>query len=822
MAKPITVKILGDADQFQRSIGQVNSAIGGFAGTAGKLGAVIGGVFAVDRVAGFFKGSIGAASDLNETVSKTGVIFGENAGEIESWADTAVDSFGQSKRSALEAATTFATFGKAAGLTGTDLTAFSTKMTELSSDLASFHNSSPEEAIEAIGAALRGEAEPIRRYGVLLDDATLRQQALKMGLIDTVKDALTPAQKSLAAYEVILAQTTDAQGDYQRTADGTANTERRLAAEWENSKAAVGQALLPAYGQLLGAVSDLIPVMEQLLPPITEVVGGLIGFAGAALGAVASAGDLLSVLGSFGAGGVVAYVGVMKTVEGVQAAQAAFAGMVGTLGTLTGALAGIALIAGGAAAVGFFQLKREQAEAKAAQESLTDAYRQAGDPTTLLIDRLAALKAELLGVADASGDAEGAATVATEGWATMQAQQRGVIDTTNRLNLSSTQLFDSVRDGTDVFGAAASAMRTSADNTDFVRRSIQNYTQVEQQRVGVILRAVDAGRISRDEATKLLAAMDEMSDASDDHAEAMAAEARAAIQVAIATGNVSESWLRQHGIVDQNTASVQQWIQAGEALADLNPALADSSDAVAGAVDGQTTAIDSAEQAAKDFEAALEELKTSQDAYVTQSVDYAGAFDAVMSSINAASEATTEAEGDFWSYSEAAIDARDKNREVIASAAEFVAQMAAQGQSTEAQRQALATLAQSYYDNAIAAGYPADEAARIRDNILAIPTSKDVTITVTQHLQTIGSLAMGVAGAVFGERAYGGATSGGMYRVGERGPETVFLPQGAHVEPNHSGGGQAGGSTINVTAQTNADPWSIAREVEWALRTAGR
>ena len=40
-------------------------------------------------------------------------------------------------------------------------------------DLASFHNTSPEEAIEAIGSAFRGEAEPMRKYGVLLDDASL-------------------------------------------------------------------------------------------------------------------------------------------------------------------------------------------------------------------------------------------------------------------------------------------------------------------------------------------------------------------------------------------------------------------------------------------------------------------------------------------------------------------------------------------------------------------------------------------------------------------------------------------------------------------------
>ncbi|MFD8496207.1 phage tail tape measure protein [Amycolatopsis sp. NPDC059657] len=72
-------------------------------------------------------------------------------------------------------------------------------------------------------------------------------------------------------------------------------------------------------------------------------------------------------------------------------------------------------------------------------------------------------------------------------------------------------------------------------------------------------------------------------------------------------------------------------------------------------------------------------------------------------------------------------------------------------------------------------------------------------------------------------RAMGGpiATTG-VYTVGERGPEQVLLPKGAQVVPNHGQSGAGGGSTINVYAQTNADPYAIGREVAWAMRTGGR
>ena len=104
------------------------------------------------------------------------------------------------------------------------------------SDLASARNTSTADAIQAISAGLRGESEPLRRYGVLLDDATLRQEALGLGIIKTTKEALTPQQKVLAAQSAIFKQTTDAQGDFARTSEGMANSQRTAAAEFRTPR----------------------------------------------------------------------------------------------------------------------------------------------------------------------------------------------------------------------------------------------------------------------------------------------------------------------------------------------------------------------------------------------------------------------------------------------------------------------------------------------------------------------------------------------------------------------------------------------------------
>jgi hypothetical protein len=228
------------------------------------------------------KKAVDAASDLNEETSKTDQIFKQGSKEIKAFAKTAASALGQSRRQALQAASTFGVLGKAAGLTGKDLTGFSKEFTVLASDLASFNNTSPEDAILAIGAALRGEAEPIRRYGVLLNDATLRQKALEMGLIETTKNALDPQTKALAAAAVIMDQTKDAQGDFARTSDGFANSQRILTAQVEDFTAALGQALLPVMEQLLPILKGFAQWASEN-PRTFQIVAAAIGLVSAAV-----------------------------------------------------------------------------------------------------------------------------------------------------------------------------------------------------------------------------------------------------------------------------------------------------------------------------------------------------------------------------------------------------------------------------------------------------------------------------------------------------------------------------------------------------------
>ena len=283
-SRTLKLSILADVDNLKKSLDIGSKDVDGFAGKIGDFSKKAALAFAaVAAAAGAMAIKIGvdavkAASDLGETISKVNVLFGDTSKDIQEFAGTAAKSLGQTKQQALDAAATFATFGKSAGLSGKDLSKFSIDFVKLSSDLASFNNTSPEQAINAIGSALRGEAEPLRQYGVLLDDASLRQAALELGIISTTKNALTPQQKVLAAQALIYKQTSAAQGDFERTSDGLANQTRILTAQLENAKVTIGEALLPIVLKLATFFSEnVIPVVEKVAAAFSNKSDGLGG-----------------------------------------------------------------------------------------------------------------------------------------------------------------------------------------------------------------------------------------------------------------------------------------------------------------------------------------------------------------------------------------------------------------------------------------------------------------------------------------------------------------------------------------------------------------
>lgn len=232
-------------DQFNRSIGQASR--GAIAGTLAFRGLGRSVAFASAAFLGgagltaAIRGSITAATNLQEQTTKTGVVFGDASRSVRLFSENAL---GLARDQALETASAFGALFRPLGLTGREAASLSIQMTKLGVDLASFSNTPVPDALAAIRSGLVGESEPLRRYGVLLSEARVQQQALATTGKKTAQE-LTNQEKVLARVALIMGDAEQASGDYERTIGGLANQQRELGKNIRNLQIQLGEALIP-------------------------------------------------------------------------------------------------------------------------------------------------------------------------------------------------------------------------------------------------------------------------------------------------------------------------------------------------------------------------------------------------------------------------------------------------------------------------------------------------------------------------------------------------------------------------------------------------
>lgn len=241
---------------------------------ASKLGGMLKGllgVFAGYKALNFLKGAVAEASKFEAEFEGVNQAFKEGAPIVQEFAKNAAMTAGVTENAALKSAKSFGVYATSAGLAGKEQAKFATTLVQTAGDLGSFFDLPTESALYAIQAGLRGESEPLRRFNIMIDQATIKSKAMEMGLYSG-SGALSNQSRILAANAVILGQVGVAQGDFVKYADTYGNSIKTTGALWDNLQKDVGGALLPALAKLSGA---LVPIISQLGPLMTQAVAAL-------------------------------------------------------------------------------------------------------------------------------------------------------------------------------------------------------------------------------------------------------------------------------------------------------------------------------------------------------------------------------------------------------------------------------------------------------------------------------------------------------------------------------------------------------------------
>lgn len=285
MANKVEVVVTGEDDTSPAFRSATKNAED-YAKSITKAGEVMKGALAADlvqegarKVKEAIDESIKAASDLEQSVGGTKAVFKEAAGEIEEFGKTSAETVGLSENEFRELTTGVG--GQLKRMTGDlgEAADMTLNLTKIAADLAATYGGTTKEAMEAFSAALRGEADPAERFNLNLKVGAVQAKAVEMGLAKTTTQVSQAAQAQ-ALYALILDQSKDAQGQFNRETDSAAHKQQVANAEIENAKAKLGEGLLPVYAAAATAVATLADWFSKLPGPVQAsiaVLGSTVG-----------------------------------------------------------------------------------------------------------------------------------------------------------------------------------------------------------------------------------------------------------------------------------------------------------------------------------------------------------------------------------------------------------------------------------------------------------------------------------------------------------------------------------------------------------------
>lgn len=229
--------------------------------------------------------AIKLAMDAEESRNLFEVSMGGMVDVAEKWSEQLSDSLGINRFESQKLIGTFNVMLKSMGLSEKGAYDMSKGMAELTYDMASFYNLEPEVAFQKLQAGITGEIEPLKRLGIVIKDETIKTWALTNGMIKQ-GETMDENQKIQARYNVIMEQTTLAQGDMARTLDSPTNKLRVLKSRITETAIEFGMKMMPAFENLLkviekgvkwfGDMSDSSRVLTIKIAAVAASIGPLL------------------------------------------------------------------------------------------------------------------------------------------------------------------------------------------------------------------------------------------------------------------------------------------------------------------------------------------------------------------------------------------------------------------------------------------------------------------------------------------------------------------------------------------------------------------
>jgi hypothetical protein len=230
------------------------------------------------------------ASDMEETINKVDVSFGNSSDKVKEWAKDSIKSMGLAQQSALDSAALYGDMATGMGLSQEKASQMAMSLTQLGADLASFKNISNDVAKTALKSIFTGETESLKNLGVVMTQTNLEQFAMSKGIRKKIKD-MTEAEKIQLRYNYVMEQTKNAHGDFIRTGGGASNQMRMFQENLKELGVTFGQYILPYFTAAVKKLNEMLVAFNNLSPGVKKtilVIGAILAVIGPALTVIGS------------------------------------------------------------------------------------------------------------------------------------------------------------------------------------------------------------------------------------------------------------------------------------------------------------------------------------------------------------------------------------------------------------------------------------------------------------------------------------------------------------------------------------------------------
>lgn len=224
----------------------------------------------------FTKDSVKIAEENIQTLAKVKQVFGENAQQIIDWSQNAVDAFGLTAGEAQAAAAVFGNMFAALGIGSDEAANMSMEMVQLAADIAAFNNVTTAEVLEDFQSMLAGTSRQVRKYGIVLTEAAVKEKAVAMGLAETT-DEVNDADKAMARYALMVEQVNHQKGQFNRESSSMTVQLQKIKARVRELQGQIGEKLLPVIKEFLDQINKFLASEEgkELFDGLAESVGKL-------------------------------------------------------------------------------------------------------------------------------------------------------------------------------------------------------------------------------------------------------------------------------------------------------------------------------------------------------------------------------------------------------------------------------------------------------------------------------------------------------------------------------------------------------------------